>query len=173
MPKRFAALCAFLLLSLSLSLASTRGELPSGPFEVLNTAGFVQQDGVRKPLEDTGTGGTANIVFDTGNVLTLDINGSQIRLFPVENGLAALQWNAEGTALLHDIDIQDLNDDATPEDIPAWGAEIAWPGTGAAQMVLLPLSPGGYTGFLISHPEGKKVVRQMEFLQVFGPAHRP
>ncbi|WP_157738777.1 hypothetical protein [Labrenzia sp. VG12] len=147
--------------------------VPAGTYRVVNTEGFSQKDGVRTALERDHTVGTAIIAPQGDNSLLLEINGSALRLFPLERGLAGLEWNAEDTALLHGKDIQALLDKASREEVPAWGADIAWPRHGQVQLVLFPLGERALTGFLISRPGSKTVVRQMEFRQVFGPSNRP
>ncbi|MCK7612158.1 hypothetical protein [Roseibium sediminicola] len=148
-------------------------EAPHGAFKVVNTEGFVQEDGRRTPLPVDTAIATVSIVHQENGGLSLTVNGTQIDLFPLENGLAALQWNADGTSLLHAVDIQAFQDKANSKDVPAWGADLAWPGMGMVRLVLLPLGANAYTGFLISHPGSKTVVRQMEFRKAFGPANRP
>jgi hypothetical protein len=148
-------------------------DLPVGKFKVRNTAGFVQEQGTRRQLETDPNAGMAEIVHKYDNSLIVTIGGTEIQLFPMKDGLAALDWNASGTTLLHGIDIEALNDETKREEIPAWGAELPWQNMGKVQLALLPLGDTAYTGFLISHPKDKTVVRQMEFRQVFGPANRP
>lgn len=157
-------------------------EPPVGTFKMVNTNGFVETGAGRKPLApDTGT---ATVLIEKsgpdgadgpdGQIdLNVLINGSEIRLFRLKDGLAALEWNPDGTSLLHSADILALFDETDLRDVPAWGANLEWPGAGEVQLVMLPLGRTGYTGFLISRPEQKTVVRQMEFRQVFGPSHRP
>ena len=148
-------------------------DAPGGAFKVVNTEGFVQQGEDRTPLAVDTAVGTAGIEHQDDGGLSLTINGTLIELFALENGLAALQWNSDGTSLLHAIDIQAFQDMADGKDIPAWGADLVWPGIGKVQLVLLPLGSSAYTGFLISHPGDKTVVRQMEFRKAFGPVNRP
>jgi len=148
-------------------------EAPHGAFKVVNTEGFVQENSVRTPLSADTAIATAKIEHQGDGGVSLTVNGSQIDLFKLENGLAALQWNADGTSLLHAIDIQAFQDKANRKDVPAWGADVAWPSFGKVQLVLLPLGSNAYTGFLISRPGDKTVVRQMEFRKVFGPTNRP
>ncbi|WP_417709154.1 hypothetical protein [Roseibium aggregatum] len=147
--------------------------VPVGIFKVVNTEGFVQSNGERVALETDMSEGTALIERDAANRLNVEINGAQLNLFPLDRGLAALTWDANGTALLHDIDVRALFGKDDPEDVPAWGAELEWPGSGTVQFVLLPLGDRAYTAFLISHPSDKTVVRQMEFRQFYGPSDRP
>ena len=170
MSKLLAAFFMFLFLTGPLWAEKL---LPSGTYQVVNTEGFTQTDGVRTALERDLTIGTALIAPQSDNSLLMEINGSGLRLFPLEKGLAGLEWNSDGTALLHSVDIQALLDKASRDDVPAWGADIVWPGQGQVQLVLLPLGGKSLTGFLISHPGSSTVVRQMEFRQVFGPANRP
>lgn len=165
-------LALFVLLILAVP-GQAGGDWPLGKFRLINSAGFVQQDGVRTPIRTEGTTATAHIGTDDAGNLVVEINGTQIQLFRLERGLAALKWNADETALLHDVDIQALFGSNAGEEVPAWGASIAWPGAGEVQMVLLPLGKNAYTGFLISRPGSKTVVRQMEFRQDFGPSNRP
>lgn len=149
------------------------GELLQGRFNVVNTEGFVQEDGRRMPLATDTNVGLAMIEHGSDGGLAVTIAETRIQLFPLENGLAGLDWDAGGTALLHATDIQALLDKAGRDEVPAWGAELAWPGLGATRLVLFPLGETAYTGFLISHPGDRTVVRQMEFRQVFGPSNRP
>ncbi|GAB2182947.1 hypothetical protein [Roseibium sp. LAB1] len=144
-----------------------------GIFKVVNTEGFIQSNGERTALETDLSEGTALIARDSANRLKVEINGAILDLFPLEQGLAALTWDADGTDLLHDIDIQALFGKDRPQDVPAWGADLIWPGSGNVRFVLLPLGERAYTAFLISHPNNKTVVRQMEFRQSFGPSDRP
>lgn len=148
-------------------------DLLKGAFKVVNTEGFVQENGARTPLPVDTAIATVQIGHGDDGGLSLTVKGTRIDLFGIESGLAALQWNADGTSLLHAIDIQALQDKAKSEDVPAWGAELDWPGIGKAQLVLLPLGSDAYTGFLISRPGDRTVVRQMEFRKAFGPANRP
>lgn len=148
-------------------------DAPQGAFKVVNTEGFVQENGMRTPLPVDTASATVSIVHQEDGGLSLTINGTLIELFALENGLAALQWNADGTSLLHAIDIQAFQDKSDRKDVPAWGADLVWPGVGKAQLVLLPLGANAYTGFLISRPGNRTVVRQMEFRKAFGPANRP
>jgi len=147
--------------------------LPSGTFKVANTEGFVEEDGLRTALAVDMSVGTVRIEISENDNLNLGINGTQISLFPLENGLAALQWNADGTSLLHPLDIQALHGKSEGKDVPAWGADVLWPDLGKVQLVLLPLGQNAYTGFLVSRPGARTIVRQMEFRKVFGPANRP
>lgn len=165
----FAILCTLLLLAGSLHAS----EPPVGKFKVFNTAGFVQEQGNRRALAADPNGGTAEILRKPDNSLIVTIAGTEIQLFPLADGLGSLDWNALGTSLLHGVDIEALNNKTDQRDVPAWGADLAWPGMGKVQLALLPLGATAYTGFLISHPEDKVVVRQMEFRQVFGPSNRP
>lgn len=153
--------------------ASAGSEFPLGDFQVINSGGFLQRDGIRQELEADRNIGTASLTRDPEGALSLAINGSTLRLFPLQNGLASLDWDAEGTALLHSDDIEAFLDGRTADAIPAWGADLIWPGSGDVRLVLFPLGVQAYTGFLISHPNEKTVVRQMEFRQVFGPGNRP
>ncbi|MBN9670889.1 hypothetical protein [Roseibium aggregatum] len=146
---------------------------PLGTFQVVNSAGFVEENGIRQPLELDQNAGVATIGRENDGTLLLEINNTQIGLFPVANGLDALSWDAEATALLHDVDIQALLGESDRAEIPVWGARVDWPGNGTVEIVLLPLGIDALTGFVISHPGEKTVVRQMEFRQTFGPANRP
>lgn len=119
------------------------------------------------------TVGAARVEQGLDGGLRVDVNGTRFDLYPLEDGLAALEWNADGTSLLHAIDIQALFGKTGGEDVPAWGADLAWPGAGKVQMVLLPLGDGAYAGFLISRPGNRTVVRQMEFRQVAERSNRP
>ncbi|MHA7772468.1 hypothetical protein [Roseibium sp. M-1] len=170
MSRTLISLLVFFLLSFPLKAAS---DLPLGLFKVVNTEGFVQQDGVRQPLETDMSEGTARIELDSDDSLMVEINGAGMRLFPLDQGLAALAWDANGTGLLHGIDIVALFGKEKPADVPAWGANLDWPGSGKVQLVLLPIGEKAYSGFLISHPGSKTVVRQMEFRQAYGHSDRP
>lgn len=147
--------------------------LPMGKFRTMNTDGFVEHNGVRTPLKrDTSVGSAIITPEETGDLM-LDINGTEIRLFKLPKGLATLTWDAENSTLLEGIDIQALSNGKSADEVPAWGANVAWPGQGNVQIVILPLGPSANTGFLVSKPGEKTVVRQMEFRKVFGPSNRP
>ncbi len=169
MLRTLTSLLVFLVSVLPLQAES----IPVGVFKVVNTEGFVQSNGERVALATDMSEGTALIERDATNRLDVEINGAKLSLFPLEQGLAALTWDANGTSLLHDIDIQALFGKDNPADVPAWGAELDWPGSGTVQLVLLPLGERAYTAFLISHPGNRTVVRQMEFRQSYGPSDRP
>lgn len=121
---------------------------------------------------DTETG-TVSVRQNGSDDLLLSINGSDLKLYRIDNGLAALAWNSDGSFLLDYADILDLSTKLSAEDIPAWGAEIFWPGLGKVRMVILPLRENAYTGFLISRPSGNLIVRQMELRKLTGPLNRP
>ncbi|MET1410802.1 hypothetical protein ABVF61_00945 [Roseibium sp. HPY-6] len=147
--------------------------LPGGEFQIVNTTGFIEKDGRRTPLPaDTGTA-KVDVTHRANGTLSLRIGETEALLYPVEAGLAGLTWNADDTNVLHGTDFQALNGSQPLETIPVWGADLAWPGLGLARLVVMPHGPEGYAGFLISYPEGKTVVRQMELQQVFGPLNRP
>jgi len=166
-------LTVFLMFFCLTGLLRAQEHTPGGRFQAVNTQGFFERDGERIALKQDFTVGTVELEAQEDTSVLLTINGTEIRLFRLENGLAELKWNAAETALLHDTDIQALFYTAETNNVPAWGAEIAWPGQGRVQMVLLPLGAEAWTGFLISHPGSGTVVRQMEFRKVFGPANRP
>lgn len=168
--RAFTSLLFFLLLLLPIEAA---GDVPLGLFKVVNTEGFEEQDGVRRPLKGDMDEGAAHIERDGDGSLRVEINGTKLRLFPLDQGLAALSWNSVDTGLLHGIDIQALFGKENAADVPAWGADLDWPGSGTVQLVLLPLDEKAYAGFLVSHPGSKTVVRQMEFRQVYGHFDRP
>ncbi|WP_305988594.1 hypothetical protein [Roseibium sp. MMSF_3544] len=170
MPRLISIFASLILLAVT---QTTAQELPTGEFSVVNTTGFVEQNGSRQPLLPDRKSGLVTMVLDPDHNLNVSINGTQFRLFPLEGGLAGLSWNASDTELLHGIDIEALNAPEKLEAIPAWGADIVWPQLGLARFVLLPLGPAAYTGFLVSYPEGKTVVRQMEFRRNSGPLDRP
>ncbi|POF31490.1 hypothetical protein [Roseibium marinum] len=170
MLRLFAAFLAVVFFAVPLQAGN---DYPVGEFRVINSTGFVEMDGIRQELETDRTVATARIARDPDDSVTVMINGSTIRLHPLKNGLASVEWNARGTAMLHKADIQALMNDRAPGEIPAWGAELVWPDLGPVQMVLLPFGFTAYTGFLVSHPGKKTVVREMEFQQVFGPTDRP
>lgn len=163
---------ALVVLCLAAPVAAA-DSLAYGSFKAINTGGFVQSGETRKPLDqDTGVGTARIEPSDTGG-LTLTVNGALIELFRLEGGLAALEWDAGGTVLLHSIDIQALFGKGEAADVPAWGAALEWPGMGPVQFVVLPLGATAYTGFLISRPGNSTVVRQMEFRKIIGPSNRP
>jgi len=166
-------LVSFLVFVLCASPLHAAGEVPLGTFNVVNTGGFVQTGEARAPLAADVAMATARIDPADSDGLTVTINGTQIRLFRLEQGLGALEWNAAGTFLLHSADILALVGKSAEEQVPAWGADLDWPGSGSVRMILLLLGKSAYTGFLISHPGDRTVVRQMEFREVFGPSNRP
>lgn len=155
-----------------LAINAHANDYPSGEFKVLNTAGFVEEENERRPLKADRSSGMAEIRHQSDNSVVLTIGSNEIRLHPMKDGLASFDWDAFKTTLLHEDDVQALNGKDRHNDVAAWGAELAWQGMGKVQLALLPLGDAGYTGFLVSHPNGKKVVRQMEFRQVLGPARR-
>lgn len=146
---------------------------PLGKFNVINTAGFIERDGKRAPLTSDLETGELTLQKNAVGNLVLTVNETEIELFEVENGLAGLSWNAGDTSLLDARDILDLSPHTSPEHVRAWGANVAWPGQGEVQLVLLPLRENAYSGFLISHPGSSIVVRQMELRKSFGPPNRP
>ncbi|MES0809188.1 hypothetical protein ABLO27_06890 [Roseibium sp. SCPC15] len=162
------------LFSIFLSIhVSTANAVQSGKYKVINTDGFVQHEGKRTKLETERKSGLATVEVAPDDSLLLQINGSTIRLFPIENGLAAVKWNSQGSTLLHDTDILALIEVDDPSNVAAWGADLAWPDTIRTQLVLFTLSSDALAGFLVSETKGKTIVRQMEFRQVFGPSNRP
>ena len=170
MTRHIAAILAILC---TIVTANAETEFPEGEFQVINTAAFKQQEGVRTPLNTGSRTGNAEIEIRTDGSFELGINGTRIVLFPFETGLAGLAWDAQGSSLMEEMDIEALNPARSRGDIPVWGAELAWPGLGLTRMVVMPLGPAAYSGILISFPENRTVVRQMEFRQVFGPLNRP
>ncbi|WP_428524846.1 hypothetical protein [Roseibium sp.] len=146
---------------------------PLGKFHVIDTAGFVERDGNRAPLTSDLETGELTLQRNASGNLVLTVNETEIELFEVENGLAGLSWNAGNTSLLDARDILDLSPHTSPEQVRAWGANVAWPGQGQVQLVLLPLRENAYSGFLISHPGNSTVVRQMELRKILGPPNRP
>lgn len=169
--KRLAAF--FLVLTITLGSVPARAEWAEGAFSMVNTAAFSERNGQRTSLDLERQSAEATIDFQTGDRLGLTIGGTKIVLYPVSGGLAGLTWNPQGVSLLHEKDIKALNHPLMPGEVPAWGADMAWPGLGVARLVLVPLGADAYVGFLISHPQDKKVVRQMEFRRVPGPRDRP
>lgn len=147
--------------------------LPLGQFKVINTAGFIEREGSRTALSVDLNTANATLRSSKDRDLTLSINGAEIVLYEIENGLAALTWKASGAPLLDAADILDLSTLNSAKDVPAWGANVEWPSLGTVQLVLLPLRQNAYTGFLVSHPGESTVVRQMEFRKAFGPLNRP
>lgn len=170
MKQHVAAILAFLSLIVS---ANAEPALPEGEFQVVNTAAFEQAGGIRTPLDTGPQTGKVEIEIQANRSIELSINGTRIVLFPHDAGLAGLDWDAEGSGLMAEIDIEALNLPGSSEDIPVWGAELAWPGLGLVRMVVMPLGSARYAGFLISFPDNRTVVRQMEFRQDFGPLNRP
>lgn len=164
------SLFVFLLLA-PYSLAGENN--PLGSFKIINSGGFLERNGKREILtEDFETRDIELAKTGAGDLL-LTINETDIALYEIENGLASLTWNAGKSGLLHHKDILDLSGYSAAEDVPAWGANVFWPGLGQVQLVLLPLGTNAYTGFLISHPGNNTVVRQMELRSVDGPPNRP
>ncbi|WP_299481793.1 hypothetical protein [uncultured Roseibium sp.] len=153
--------------------AAADQRLPGGEFRIVNTTGFIEKDGHRTQLPTDTDMGQVNVDHRFDGTVSLSINDTEVLLYPVEAGLAGLSWNADETNVLHGTDFQALNGTPAPESIPVWGADLAWPGLGLARLVFLPQDSAAYAGFLISYPEGKTVVRQMEFRKVFGPRNRP
>ncbi|MBS8259951.1 hypothetical protein DYI23_06940 [Roseibium polysiphoniae] len=144
-----------------------------GDFKIVNTGGFVEEDGIRRSLATDTTMGTVKLSRVPGtNDILLKIGGSSIELFSMEKGLATFFWNPEDTNLLHGNDILNLSAKNSLEDVSAWAARIDWPDLGKVTLVLFNYDPGSYGGFLISNPPEKTVVRQMEFHQLHGPRHR-
>ncbi|MCV0426429.1 MAG: hypothetical protein K5905_13225 [Roseibium sp.] len=170
MPRAIAAFLTILFLS---APVSSNERFPNGSFHVINTAGFVQANGERHSIRRDLDVGVAEIQRVSDNRLQIHVNGVKIELFPVENGLAALEWDTRGTNLLHGADLQALMNAPDRSQIPVWGADVDWPDSSFARLVLFPLGTNAYAGFLISQPPGKTVVRQMEFRQIFGPSNRP
>jgi hypothetical protein len=170
LPKLLANFLVFVLLASPLHADSAP---PVGNFKVVNTGGFVQSGEMRSPLPADVAMATARIEPAEDDGLTVLINETPIRLYRLEQGLGALEWDANGTVLLHSADILALFGKSEEDDVPAWGANLDWPGSGPVQMILLPLGETAYSGFLISRPGERTVVRQMEFRQVFGPSNRP
>ena len=150
-----------------------QSEIPLGKFRLLNTDGFIEQGGIRTPLNSDPTTATVELTEGNDDTLNLLINGADLVLFKLPDGLATLTWDAHNSTLLQGIDLQALSNGKPAKDIPAWGANVAWPGLGEVQIVILPLSDNANTGFLVSHPDNRTVVRQMEFRKIFGPKGRP
>ncbi|WP_029061845.1 hypothetical protein [Labrenzia sp. DG1229] len=170
MARHFATILAFLFLVIP---TSAEPELPRGQFNIINTAAFMELAGTRTAIDTGLRGGKVDIDFPADGSLVLTLGGTRIDLFPLEAGLAGLAWDADGTSLLHGIDIEAMNPSRSPQDIPSWGAELAWPGLGLVRLVMMPFGNSAYAGLLISYPGNRTVVRQMEFRQVFGPENRP
>lgn len=172
-----------LFLSLSLHLAFVgaaiaHGEhstqtLALGEFKIVNTGGFVESNGLRRELTTDIDIGTINIsLAPDKRSLVLEINLTSMTLYSLERGLASFQWDSEDTTLLHQEDILDVSGKQSLEDIHAWAADIKWPDLGTVKLVLFNYDRKSYGGFLISKPEGKTVVRQMELHRLSGPRHR-
>ncbi len=170
-PMRLTLSLIALLLMTAHSIAA--GEMPVGSFQIINSAGFTEFEGKRPPLDtDIQVKGVDLQTSDSGSLI-LTINGTEIVLFEIKGGLASLSWDAGSSSLLHYHDILELSGHETAKDVPAWGANIDWPDLGQVQLVLLPLRQNAYTGFLVSHPGSRTVVRQMELRKAGGPPNRP
>ncbi|WP_306143846.1 hypothetical protein [Roseibium sp. MMSF_3412] len=169
--KRLAA--ALLVLAITLGPALARSEYAEGLFSMVNTAAFSEVNGTRASLGIERKSAEVAVAFLTEDRLNLTIGAADIVLFPITSGLDGLAWDAQGTGLLHESDVEALNLSQMPENVPAWGADLAWPGLGAARLVLFPLGVDAYAGFLISNPNDRKIVRQMEFRRISGPKDRP
>lgn len=164
---------AFLVLAITLGSALARAETAEGVFSMVNTAAFSEVNGTRTPLVLERMSAEVTMAFQSEDRLKLKIGEAELVLFPITSGLKGLTWDPQGAGLLHESDVEALNSSQMPENVPAWGADLAWPGLGVAQLVLLPLGSDAYLGFLISHPNDRKVVRQMEFRRISGPKDRP
>ncbi|MEO0976667.1 MAG: hypothetical protein AAFY24_05395 [Pseudomonadota bacterium] len=164
---------ALLVLAITLGSALARAGFAEGMFSMVNTAAFSEVNGNRTPLGLERASADVTIAFHPGDKLVLTIGQTDLALFPVTSGLSGLTWDPQGTGFLHESDIEALNLSQVRENVPAWGADLAWPGLGVARLVLLPLGSDAYAGFLISYPNDAKVVRQMEFRRVAGPRDRP
>lgn len=163
---------ALLVLAITLGSALARAEFAEGVFSMVNTAAFSEVDGTRTPLGLERTSAEVAMAFHSEGRLKLTVGEAEIVLFPITAGLNGLAWDAQGTGLLHESDVEALNLSQMPENVPAWGADLAWPGLGAARLVMLPIGTDAYVGFLISNPNDRKIVRQMEFRRIFGPKGR-
>lgn len=172
-PLIVRAVCQFLVLWLFVTSANAAESFPTGDFLLINSAGFAEVDGGREPLPTSPATAPAHVGGGTNGALKLSVNGTDITLFELETGTAALAWNSGTSGLLAKEDILALAPDVDPAIVRAWGADIAWPGLGSVRLVLMPLRGNAYTGFLISHPGTKTVVRQMELRRQAGPANRP
>lgn len=155
------------------ALANAAGEMPLGSFQIINSAGFVERNGARTPLESDVETAQVRLQRNDAGALILTISDTDIILYEIENGLGSLTWNAGNSSLLHHTDILDLSGYDSAENVPAWGANLDWPDLGDVQLVLLPLRKNAYVGFLISHPDNSTVVRQMEVRKIPGPPNRP
>lgn len=162
-----------LVLVITLWSATARAQFAEGVFSMVNTAAFSELNGTRSALGLERKSAEVTIVFLPEDRLGITIGETDIVLFPITSGLGGLTWNPKGTGLLHESDVEALSLPETTENVPAWGADLAWPGLGVARLVLIPLDSDAYIGFLISHPKDRKVVRQMEFRQISGPRDRP
>ncbi|WP_417688879.1 hypothetical protein [Roseibium sp.] len=178
MSRLRTALICLIVYVVSSSTAAAHGEhsketLALGDFKIVNTGGFVEENGQRRPMAVDDAMGTVDLaISDDKSGMTLEINGSRIELFALENGLASFRWDADETNLLHQEDILDVSGKESLEQVHAWAAEIDWPDMGNVTMVLFNYSQKSYGGFLISKPEGRTIVRQMEFHRLTGPRHR-
>ncbi|WP_434051603.1 MAG: hypothetical protein RDA78_20270 [Roseibium sp.] len=166
---------ATVLLALTLSVAASlaRADFAEGSFSMVNTAAFSEENGQRTPLQLELESAEVTIAFQPDDRLSLTVGATEITLHPVSSGLDGLRWDPQGIGLLHENDVKALNQPLKSAKVPAWGSDLVWPGLGVARLVLLPLGSDAYAGFLISHPEDRTVVRQMEFRKVPGPRDRP
>ncbi|WP_417671460.1 hypothetical protein [Roseibium sp.] len=171
-------LLSALLLAASFTGAEAHGEhspetLALGEFKIVNTGGFIEENGLRREMIIDTDIGTVKLTIGTDKKsLELDINGTQMSLFSMKNGLASFSWNPEDTNLLHHEDILDVSGKNSLEEVHAWAAKINWPDLGDVTLVMFNYDRTSYGGFLISKPEGKTIVRQMEFHRLSGPRHR-
>jgi len=148
--------------------------LDLGPHRIVNTGGFVAgADGTVVPLpQDLGTADLTLHLSDDATVLTLDIAGTRVALFRRPDGLASIDWTPRAGVVIHRDDLLALAGKTRLEEVDTWGAEIDWPASGPATLVLFDVANAAYAGFLVSRPGGKTVVRQMELHRHIGPRRR-
>ena len=143
-------------------------------YTVVNTGGFTEMDGTRTPIRLQPVDREVTILqANAKRTLLFSIEGSEIVLFRLTDGLSSLEWDSDGTGLLDKADVLAISNKNSLAEIPAWGARLDWPGLGPATMVVFAPTTGAYYGFLISSKNGTRFVRQMEFRPSGGPANRP
>jgi len=144
-----------------------------GLYQVVNSAGLIKSSsGIVSMNADLEIGQVRLSTDKNDSELALNINGSKIVLYELQKGLAALDWTFDGALLLRRDDILALSGKEVLENVETWGASLDWPDLGKATMVLFRIQKQAFAGFLISTPEGKTIVRQMEFHPAAGPSKR-
>ncbi|NBN63737.1 hypothetical protein GWI72_03790 [Microvirga tunisiensis] len=164
-----------MLLLVTLPATASRSEdlIALGPYQLVNTAGFTTAaDGQRTEM---GTDlGTVEVLVDLtrdGSAMVLTFDQVRLTLPRLPQGLAAVDWGGSESITLRRDDILTLTGKTRLEDVDTFGARIAWPQVGEAMLVLFEAGGSSYAGFLVSRPDGRTVVRQMEAHRYF--ASRP